>query len=372
MSNRPRALWSFDIRHSSFDISIADLLWADSPRRDTVPALPQFSNREVPMDFFALFRDRLVVTAGMWLASCGPAWWNSVDWPEPVVAAAPAKQPFAALRVDRPDPALMKILQEWESTSAKITRIDCSFRRFTYDSTFEFDKRAEGELSIETQSRARYVFRPAAIARGAESRKKNPRGQRYEIVADKPERWHWTGTHVYRIDDEKKTYEAIAIPAEELEPTQQGWFAMASLFCEFPLARPFLLGMPAEEFIRQYRVTLLKDSDSEIWLDIEPRTARIRQFYQRAQFILERPRMLPKAVQILDPTGNKVTVHTFSDMRVNAEGPSLDKVDLTGLRLIRPPAASNTSAGLKPTEANGLITVAGLCVISSLILSIIF
>jgi TIGR03009 family protein len=249
------------------------------------------------------------------------------------------------LRIAAPSPELWKVLKDWEVESAKVKRLTGAFRRFTYDDTFEFDKRAEGSFVYEAPDKGNYEVRGAPPAKGEESRKKNAKGQPYEIVADKPERWVCTGQEVIRIDEEKRTYEKVAIPEDE----------RGQNIIDGPL--PFLFGMKADQAVRRYKMELLQHTEAEIWLDVEPRTARDAANWKRAKVIIDATAFLPKAVQMLDPTGNKTTVHTFSDLEVNRRNGLFSgdpfQPKLSGYKLVLPPAANsapNTGAGDRATS----------------------
>lgn len=269
------------------------------------------------MGFLTPVVDRLIVSLGMCLFTSG-------------LLGGMLQRPAAAqLRVAMPDPALLQILQDWETAASKIRRIDCAFKRIVYDETFETEKRAIGELSLESPKSAKYALRPAAISNGEVSRKKNSRGEPFKVIDDVAEHWHWTGAQVIKINEASRTYESISLPLEPLaESSGRFWSqyqnATAAWCNEFWLARPFLLGLPTEEMLRRFKITLGQQTETELWLDLEPRWSMDKMNYQKARLILDRKLMVPKAIQVVDPTGNKTTVHVILNMRINAPRPPKD------------------------------------------------
>jgi hypothetical protein len=293
-------------------------------------------------------------------------------------AAGAAQQVALAAPVAVNDAARLEtVLKGWEAAAAKIERLDCDFYRFRYDATFEVEKHGTGSLALDRQGRALYKIAPPQIAPGQVGRKKGKNGQPFALQADQAERWHWTGKSIFQIDDEEHVYQEIRLdgksdgvdqppesssrheeppavdrgagdaPAPAKRPasvderplTLRKWvaglaFAMAlsaalsnpelsaeinEALKEFPLARPFLLGMPVAELKERFDVTLTNQTDSEIWLTFKPKQKKQQARLREAFLILKSDGYLPSAVKIIDPAGGE-TVHSFRNLRVNAPG----------------------------------------------------
>jgi hypothetical protein len=82
---------------------------------------------------------------------------------------------------------------------------------------------------------------------------------------------------------------------------------------EFPLARPFLLGMPVAELKQSFRIELLSQDDGEVRLQLTPKGPRQRVFYERAILMLKRDNYALLALKMRDITGAEM-VHVFSDV----------------------------------------------------------
>lgn len=109
---------------------------------------------------------------------------------------------------------------------------------------------------------------------------------------------------------------------------------------EFPLARPFLLGMPEADLRERFNVTLVRATPSEFWLEFKPKHKKEQVRMERALLILNAADCIPKALQLVDSAGEE-TVHVFHNVSVvpwNAADPiplpkgrqSLDRPDLSG------------------------------------------
>ncbi len=104
------------------------------------------------------------------------------------------------------------ILAKWERATMTIRRLDCTFTRFSYDPTFEIERRAIGSLAIDARGRAVYRLAPAQINPGEKSRKKTKDGAPYTLTPVAAERWHWTGKSVFRVDETERTFNEIVFP----------------------------------------------------------------------------------------------------------------------------------------------------------------
>ncbi len=118
------------------------------------------------------------------------------------------------------------------------------------------------------------------------------------------ERWVCTGKEVIRIDDQEKTYEKVPIP-----PESQG-----QNIIDGPL--PFLFGMKADQAKRRYKMKLLKQTDTDIRIEVIPLRGTDTNNWSKAVVIIDAKKFVPNAVQLFDPTGSE-TVHVFKDVEIN-------------------------------------------------------
>jgi hypothetical protein len=253
----------------------------------------------------------------------------------------PVEQPSTPAESQKAATELDQVLADWEKAASNIRRLDCNFSRFKYDKTFAVEKRGEGTIAIESAQRARYRLAPAILPQGAVARKQGPGGNPYQLKAEEPECWHWTGPQLFRIKDQERAFESTEVPANG----RIQW-----LLCEldvldaFFLGRPYLLGMPAAELKKQFKVTLNKNDADDVWLTLIPRDSRVAANVTKATLILNRHIWLAKAVKIQDPTGAEL-VHVFKNMRINSKDRSADdlsKPNLDGYREIKSEQAPQT------------------------------
>jgi hypothetical protein len=104
---------------------------------------------------------------------------------------------------------------------------------------------------------------------------------------------------------------------------------------EFPIGRPFLLGLSVADLTERFHVALKKETDREIWLEFVPKIEKDRANISNAVLILSKDRYQPVAVKTVDPTGAEI-VHVFKDVKINPRGPveSLEQPNLRGYRRV--------------------------------------
>jgi hypothetical protein len=141
--------------------------------------------------------------------------------PQPARPVAGMRPAVPRAKADR-DARLAAVLTEWERASSRIDRLDCQFLRFKYDRTFEVEWRATGSLAIEKSGRAMYRVTAGPIKPGEVSQKLTPTGAPYALKSETPERWHWTGNRVVKVNEKERTYEELIRDAkanrDEFEP----------------------------------------------------------------------------------------------------------------------------------------------------------
>ena len=212
----------------------------------------------------------------------------------------------AQLHVEAVSPELDAILKKWEQASGRIQSLQGKHYRWVYDLVFNIEKRSQGVFYYRAPDKGRIDFKGRKPAPGEVSRRIDPKtGKPFEIRPDHDEIWICDGTAIWQINEKQKTAERFEIP-----PEHRGRNIM-----DGPL--PFLFGMPAEKAKKRYSFKLLKETDTEIWLQVTPRWQQDAANYRQAYIILDKGTYLPKAVRLIDPAGTKETVFRFEDLKVN-------------------------------------------------------
>lgn len=215
----------------------------------------------------------------------------------------------AALQVEKLPPQLESLLQTWSQKSAQIQKLQGTHHRFVYDKVFQVEKRAMGAFYYEAPGKGRIDLKPVTIGKGEVSRRTDPKtGQPFKLQADREERWICDGTDIWQVNDVAKQVDVFPIPKEN-----QGQNIM-----DGPL--PFLFGMPPAKAKMRYQLKLLADNENEAIIEVHPRWAVDARNWKFARVILKKDVYLPRAVQLIDPSGNLETTYTFGDFHVNEDG----------------------------------------------------
>jgi TIGR03009 family protein len=213
-------------------------------------------------------------------------------------------QPSWGLLSQDDNASLEVVLKAWEERSAKVKTLKCTFQCFKYDKVFG----AKGQNGAPPL--------PTRICKG-EIRYAAPDKGHYHIteeVADPSkvppvfeekdgEHWVCDGNAVYELNYEKKQLIERRLPNE----------LKGKAISNSPL--PFVFGTTADKMRQRYWMRVRTPErfvGREIWLEVEPIYAEDRANYQRATVILDEKRMLPKAVSLELPNGNR-TNYVFDD-----------------------------------------------------------
>jgi hypothetical protein len=277
-------------------------------------------------------------------------------------------RPRLALAIARPNASLEEVLAGWEKAASQIDRLECQFMRFKYDHTFVVEWRGTGSLVVDKSGPAMYRIEPEPIQPGEVSKRLGAGGAPYTLKSDEPERWHWTGKSVMRVNEKTRTFEELVLTAnvrlgefepeppplpEEAAPPQRAKGprppqrgnaperapTLSELIVEalsqFPIPRSFLLGMPTAELKNRFQIDLKNESATEVWLAFTPKNKKDQANFTQAILILSKDRYLPKALKMVDPTGAEA-VHVFKDVQINRRGPvdDLERPNLHGYRRI--------------------------------------
>ena len=213
-------------------------------------------------------------------------------------------------------PELEQLLRDWAAASDKIERLEGAHLRRVYDMTYEVEKLSQGRFYFETPDKGRINISPIAVtpkmvdqrSSGAVPTKKRKDGKPFELKSDQEECWSCDGLRVYEMDVAQKQARVAQLPADV-----QGKNIMDS-----PL--PFLFGMPPEKAKRRFAMSLMRPIDpasGRASLHILPKLPQDSGNWASADVILNLKTFLPEAVQLVDPAGTKITVYSFSSLKVN-------------------------------------------------------
>ncbi len=213
-------------------------------------------------------------------------------------------------------PELERLLIDWAAASANIKRLEGEHLRRVYDLVYEVEKLSQGRFYYETPDKGRINITPVEIDEkmlqqresGAVPTKKRKDGTPFELKSDHEECWCSDGSRVYELDATNKEARVAQIPVD-----MQGKNIMDS-----PL--PFLFGMPPEKAKHRFELSLIRPIGPEsktVSLHILPRLPPDAANWASADVILDLKTFLPKAVQLVDQAGTKITVYSFDKLKVN-------------------------------------------------------
>ena len=213
-------------------------------------------------------------------------------------------------------PELEHLLSDWAASSDKIKRLEGDHLRRVYDLVYEVEKLSQGRFYYETPDKGRINITPVEITQkmlqqrkdGEVMTKKCKDGTPFELKSDQEECWSCDGLRVFELDVVKKEARVAQLPVD-----MQGKNIMDS-----PL--PFLFGMPPEKAKRRFEMSLIRPIDprsGKVSLHILPRLPQDAASWASADVILDLKTFLPIAVQLVDPAGTKITVYSFSNLKVN-------------------------------------------------------
>jgi len=209
------------------------------------------------------------------------------------VAGQPPVAPRAPFQLTPQETAdLDLVLREWELKSDKVKTLTSEFTRFEFDPVFKTNKQTKGILKF-----------------------KKPDKGVYQILDEGGEHWICDGLSIYEYNHQQKL-----VIERRLPPELQG-----KAIVDGPL--PFIFGAKAAKLKARYFMRLARAPNEqerqrriqagEIWIEAYPRHQRDAANFSRADLILSRSTMLPKALRIRLPGGNKTTDHIFTEPNTN-------------------------------------------------------
>ena len=233
-----------------------------------------------------------------------------------------AGEPKPELQFQPVSPEVLALLQLWEDRTKGIKTLACDVKRLEFDKVFHTETRSLGRVQFEQPDHGRFDFGPANQAWMQQAGRMATESKAYKVVAGEATTWICTGTHVYVMQLNNKTYDLIDIP-----PALQGQNISRS-----PL--PFIFGMKAKEAIDRYAIKLgsmhnpqgnKKDANGNplpqrVHVIANPFDPNVAKEFVQAEFLLDPKSFLPLNLRMLDPSGNKETVYTFdhNTMKVDA------------------------------------------------------
>lgn len=230
---------------------------------------------------------------------------------EPATGDKPLRPAAQPMRVKNVSPELMKLLEDWEVSSAKIKKLEGEHRRWEYDYVFNVVKHNTGKFYYESPDKGRIDLTPDKDKVGTvETHKHWENGQLVEFkgVAGPAERWYCDGQLVTQVDVQQKQATRMVLPKQN-----QGVNII-----DGPL--PFLFGMPAKKAIQRYDLELKNRNAAtgKATIRATPLWPADAANYQLAEIILDTKTFLPSAVRLIDPAGTKETVFVFGEMEKNS------------------------------------------------------
>jgi TIGR03009 family protein len=219
-----------------------------------------------------------------------------------------------------------QLLDAWQLESGKIATFKCSFERWEYDLAFGPKpnpqqiplNKSRGELSYQRPDKGSFQITQINVFQ----QQSQPAGQQPAAPAqgnwvNHPqaigEHWVCDGKSVFEYRHDQKQLVERPIP-----PQFQG-----QAIADGPL--PFLFGAEAAKLKARYWMRIQDQPNrDEIWLIARPRHQAQAADFSEVEVILDRQRLLPKAMQVHFPTGNR-HVYMFDVANAKVNG-ALDRI----------------------------------------------
>ena len=198
---------------------------------------------------------------------------------------------------------LDQVLDAWQVESGKINTFKCSFERWEYNVAFGPGhniplNKDKGEVSYHRPDQGSFqiteinVFQAQPTPTGQQ-----PAAQPQAAWVKQPnaigEHWVCDGKSVFEYRHDQKQLVERPIP-----PQLQG-----QAIADGPL--PFLFGADAAKLKQRYWIRLEQETASEFWLVAKPRYQAQAADFTHVEVMLDRQRLLPKAMQVHLPNGSR-------------------------------------------------------------------
>lgn len=241
--------------------------------------------------------------------------------PQAVQQAAPAQVPVqvpAGFQLNAIQQAFLdQVLDAWQLHSGKIATFKCSFERWEYNVAFGPApniplNKDKGEVSYSRPDKGSFQITQVAKFQAQPNQPgQQPLAQPQGAWVEQPdaigEHWVCDGKAVFEYRHNQKQLVERPIP-----PHLQG-----KAIADGPL--PFLFGAEAPKLKQRYWMRIEQQpNQNEIWLIAKPKAQAQAADFSEVQVILDRERMLPKAMQIQMPNGSRhVYLFDIANSQVN-------------------------------------------------------
>ncbi|MCI0335182.1 MAG: hypothetical protein L0228_18390 [Planctomycetes bacterium] len=233
----------------------------------------------------------------------------STQQPAPQQPLAPGAQPQLPPQGFQLNPLqeaqLDRVLESWQLQSGKITTFKCSFQRWEFDvafgpkdQTIPLNKN-KGELSYHRPDKGSFqiteinTFQQMPVPPGQQPPDR-PQGDWAPQPNAIGEHWVCDGQSIYEYRHDQKQLVERPIP-----PQLQG-----QAIVDGPL--PFLFGAEAAKLKARYWMRIEdQPNKEEVWLTALPKFQAQAADFKMVEVIFDHKRLLPKAMRITLPNGNK-------------------------------------------------------------------
>ena len=233
-----------------------------------------------------------------------------------LVPAACGQQPPRREPVDEIAPQLHQLLEHWSRHSSGIEKMRGEVARRIYEHAFAVERLAEGRFYYEAPDKGRLDLVPGRITTQMVEHRQRPearvrrddKGQPYRLELGGNERWICDGKRIFSINDDDQR-----VDIAELPEGFQGANIMNS-----PL--PFLFGMPPKDALRRFDMNLKTTwtrNSRRVQIEVFPKWRQDGSSWKKADVILDTKTWLPIAVRLEHPSGDRTTVYSFADPKVN-------------------------------------------------------
>ncbi len=249
------------------------------------------------------------LTTATILATSSPAFAQAKKDPGTIKARAPqAENP--PLKPRAPDPAMEKLLVEWEKKSSLVKSLHVKYKRTDDNPLFEVKTYYEGQAYLKSPSFAYLDFYkvnpPAPPPANAKAGAAKPAADAPAPIFD--ERIVCNGKKVFQFKGPTRQVFIFPLAKDEKQKALE----------EGPL--PFLFNMSVKKAKERYEMMLAKQDDASYIIKIIPLLKIDRDEYSQAMVQLDKKQLLPMAIKLWSPDGKNTKLFTFKPEDVEANG----------------------------------------------------
>ena len=242
---------------------------------------------------------------------------RAMQGPNPQAPAQPGPAPQVAMQPVSQE--MRDLLDDWEQKTTNIKSLFCPITRYEFDDIFTTETRSEGTICYENPDKGRIDFMPANEERmKIRAGRVDIHGKPYKVLEGSHSRWICTGKIIYIMDMTAKSYDKVQIP-----PQMQGQNITRS-----PL--PFIFGMKARDAIARFALRFGEFHNPEgqgvdkhkkpnrkiLHIVANPFDPNVAREYTQAEIILDATNFRPLNLRTKDPSGNKETVYSFDQSKL--------------------------------------------------------